>query len=323
MTKLEIDEGQFVTINGVKQWIAMRGEKSVNPVLLIVSGPGVALSAIAPFFSIWERDYTLVHWDQPGAGATYAVDPSGQGSIAIERLVADGIELATIVRAKLDKRKIAVLGISAGSIVGLKMMQKQPDYFSAYVGTGQFVNWAEQDLLSYELLLKTAREEENTAGVQELEQLGPPPYADSSGDGIKSKYHSAMTAAEMEAFPIFSGLMGEALSNPPAHAKYLAPGIKLENPRTLAMAAYEAIRADLLAFDANSLSLHYAMPIFFLQGENDVYSMTSSVQAYAKKIIAPVKTTVLIPGGGHSVMWLREPFLEALNEHVRDEILRC
>jgi hypothetical protein len=43
----------------------MRGQKTGNPVLLVISGPGVALSSIAPFLERREKDYTLVHWDQP------------------------------------------------------------------------------------------------------------------------------------------------------------------------------------------------------------------------------------------------------------------
>jgi len=316
MTKQSIDEGQFVKINGLDQWVVIRGNNVENPALLVISGPGVALSSIAPFFEMWEQDCTLVHWDQPGAGATHGANPENQGDISIERLVSDAVEVATFVQERLNTEKIAVLGISAGSVIGLTMMHTKPELFSAFVGTGQFVNWAEQDLLSYELLLENAKQEGNEEAINDLTELGPPPYSDSAGDGAKSKYHSAMTAAEMAAFPSFSGLMTEALTNPPASVNYLASGIKLEHPRTLAMAAYNAIRSDLLAFDANSMSLEFPMPIFFLQGEEDVYSITSSVQAFEGRITAPRKKTVIIEGGGHSVFWLRESFLAALTEYV-------
>ncbi len=322
MSTQSIDEGLFVSINNMEQWVVLRGKDVDNPVLLIISGPGVALSSIAPYFEAWEQYFTLIHWDQPGAGATHSVSPEGQDNLGIDRLVMDGLEVVEFVRRRLDVDKIVVLGGSAGSIVGLKMMQERPGYFSAYVGTGQFVNWLEQDTLSYELLLEKARQEGNDEAEQELLEIGPPPYADSSVDVIKSKYHSALTVAEMEVFPVLSALMGEALSNPPASANYIPKGVALENPRVLATAAYDAMRSELLAFDAYSLPMVFDMPIFFFQGDSDYYSVSSSVQAYEHEITAPIKKTVLIQGGGHSVIWLRERFLEELNRHLRPAALR-
>lgn len=315
-----IDEGQFVTINGAEQWIVVRGENTENPAMMIISGPGVALSSIAPFFEAWEQDFTLVHWDQPWAGATHSANSEALGPLSVDRLVKDGMGVSEHVRQRLNKDKIAVLGISAGSIVGLKMMQERPEIFSAYIGTGQFVNWAEQDALGYKLLLEKAQAEGNDEAQQELQQIGPPPYVDSSVDVIKSKYHSAMTEGEMAAMPVFSALMMESLTNPPPEASYIPAGVALQNPRELATAAYNILRPELLTFDAYALPKEFAMPMFFFQGDQDYYSVTSSVQAYENGIVAPVKKTVVIEGGSHSVIWLRKQFLEELNRHVRPVI---
>lgn len=317
MNSHSIDDGQFVTINGAKQWIVLRGENVDNPAMLVIAGPGVALSSIAPFFEAWEQDFTLIHWDQPWAGATHSVNPNGQGPLSIDRLVKDGLAVSKYVRERLDVDKIVVLGISAGSIVGLKMMQERPEYFAAYIGTGQFVNWAEQDAMSYKLLLEQAQAEKNEQAQQELQEIGPPPYEDSSVDEIKSKYHSAMTEGEMAALPVFSALMMEALSNPQPEANYIPEGVALENPRDLATVAYKTLRPELLTYDAYELPKEFAMPMFFFQGDQDFYSVTSSVQAYENEIVAPMKKTVVIKGGSHSVLWLRAQFLEELNRHVR------
>ena len=66
-----IDEGTFVPINGVDQWVTIRGSALNNPVLLILAGPGAAFTRMAPFFAPWEQSFTLVQWDQPGGGATH------------------------------------------------------------------------------------------------------------------------------------------------------------------------------------------------------------------------------------------------------------
>ena len=68
---LAIDEGMFVDINGVPQWITIRGRNPKNPVLLLLhGGPGLHMSYLAPVFADWETDFTIVQWDQPGGGAT-------------------------------------------------------------------------------------------------------------------------------------------------------------------------------------------------------------------------------------------------------------
>jgi len=64
-----IEEGRFVDVHGVEQWVSIRGSDVKNPVLLIVAGPGAGISRMAPFLAPWEKEFTLVQWDQPRAEA--------------------------------------------------------------------------------------------------------------------------------------------------------------------------------------------------------------------------------------------------------------
>ena len=65
-----IDEQRFVPINGIEQWVTIKGERCANPVLLMVhGGPGNPLTPYARnLFGAWEKAFTIVHWDQRGAG---------------------------------------------------------------------------------------------------------------------------------------------------------------------------------------------------------------------------------------------------------------
>ena len=316
MTSRFIDEGAFVEINKLEQWVCIRGKKPDHPVLLILSGPGVALSAIAPFFEPWEQHFTLAFWDQPGSGATYAQNPDGQPELNLARLVDDGVAVCEYLKQRLQLEKLALLGISAGSIVGLQMVQQRPELFSAYIGTGQFVNWAQQDAVGYEKLLAKAQAESDVEAERQLLEIGPPPYSDAATDAIKSTYHSALTGAEQAMVPVFSALMTEALTNPPADAGYIPAGLTLVNPRELAMHAYGAMRSELVGFDAWQMPMVFRVPMFFFQGDHDFYSVTSVVEQYVSDITAPVKNTVEIEDGSHSVFWQRERFLAELKRHV-------
>jgi hypothetical protein len=65
-----IDEASYVKIGGIEQWITIRGEDRNNPVLLFLhGGPGDATNpwGYAAFRS-WLKYFTVVQWDQRGAG---------------------------------------------------------------------------------------------------------------------------------------------------------------------------------------------------------------------------------------------------------------
>jgi pimeloyl-ACP methyl ester carboxylesterase len=107
------------------------------------------------------------------------------------------------------------------------------------------------------------------------------------------------------------------MQSPPADADYIAKGFAYVDQRERAMAVYDELRGELLAFDARKLGRKFDCPIFFIQGSEDAYSVTSEVADYAAWIETPLKRVLIVEGGGHSCWFLREPFLELLNAHVR------
>ncbi|HEY7020852.1 MAG TPA: alpha/beta hydrolase [Ktedonobacterales bacterium] len=158
-TPNKIEEGQFVQIGALAQWIQIRGESRDNPILLVLhGGPGIAFSAFTPIFRSWERDFTLVQWDQPGAGKTFSRNgrTASADVLTIERMAQDGIQVVERVLRHLNQRKLILFAASWGTVLGTIMVKRRPDLFSAYVGAGQFVNAARSEPLGYELALERA-----------------------------------------------------------------------------------------------------------------------------------------------------------------------
>lgn len=312
--RLAVDEGFFAPIGGLQQWITVRGADARNPVLMIVGGPGYALSGLAPFFTPWESVFTLVQWDQPGAGATHAnPDNPPLQQLTLGRLMQDGLAVVERVRERLNIDKLLLLGISGGSAVALGMVKHLPDRFAGYIGCGQIVNWARQDALSYRLLCQQARDSGNSTVLNELQRIGPPPYPDSATDAVKSKYAAAMTADEQAAFSKLDAETLAALRSPPAGATYVPRGVVLEDPRALSFRTYDKLRHDLHRFDAYAMGLHFPVPLLFLQGEHDLFTITSEVQDFIDRLDAPHVELVTIQGGGHNCIFLRDRVLEALS----------
>ena len=115
----------------------------------------------------WTRDFTVVTWDQRGAGKTYGRSgPLGAG-VTIDRMVQDGIEVAEFLRFRMRKSKIVLVGLSWGSMLGVKMARARPDLFSAYVGTGQSVNQCKYKRIGYEQVLAEAHRRNNSQAIRE------------------------------------------------------------------------------------------------------------------------------------------------------------
>jgi pimeloyl-ACP methyl ester carboxylesterase len=313
-TALELDEGFFASIGGIDQWLTIRGTSRANPAVLLLGGPGGALSPLAPLYASWERHFTVVQWDQSGAGATQGKNgDAATGPLTIERLVRDAIAVIEAVCVRLRKRRVAIVGFSGGSILSLGVASRRPDLVFACVGSGQIVDWARQDSASYAQLLERLRRAGDAAAVAELEAIGPPPYADTATDAVKSKYAGAFTPAEAATFAELLPIVHARA----AGARYLARGVPVGDPRALAFAAYDKLRPDIVSFDARRWPRRFDVPMFFFQGEHDMFTVTPEVRDYVDEIEAPLKLLALVPDAGHATFLMSEALLGLLLEHVR------
>jgi len=101
-----IEEAKYLKVGDIEQWVTIRGEDRSNPVVLVLhGGPGDATNPWGyAGFRTWLKTYTVVQWDQRGAGKT--LGRNGRASaetVTIDRLVQDGVELADTLCTSLRK----------------------------------------------------------------------------------------------------------------------------------------------------------------------------------------------------------------------------
>src|SRR5215468_10673187 len=88
---------QKVRIGGIDHWISVRGFDCRNPILLYINGgPGFPAMPTSWYYQRgWEEYFTVVQWDQRGAGKTYvANDPKIVApTLTPQRMVADTEEM--------------------------------------------------------------------------------------------------------------------------------------------------------------------------------------------------------------------------------------
>jgi pimeloyl-ACP methyl ester carboxylesterase len=310
---IAIEDGLFVSVPGEDQWVTIRGAASENPVVMILGGAGAGLTALAPLFAPWEADWTVAQWDQPGAGWTAARNGPAQG-LSFDRIAADGLAVAEFALRRLGKARLVLFCLSGGSIPGLKMIKARPDLFAAYVAQGQVTSWARMEALSYSMLLARARAQGDMAAVADLEAIGPPPWSDVMADAVHGTYANAFTPAERDAVP--PGLMA-SLHAPPAEATWRPRDLEPVDPYATSLQAFEALKPELAAFDAEALGLEFEVPMLFFQGQQDALTPAAEVEAYVAKLKAPQVRYEPIPEAGHSAVFMAKRMLGLLNTHVR------
>ncbi|NJR48357.1 MAG: alpha/beta hydrolase [Leptolyngbyaceae cyanobacterium CSU_1_3] len=169
-----------VRLGGQEQWIMLRGHSIDNPVLLYLSGgPGQSdLPYSRVLFDDLSRNFVVVSWDQRGTGKSYAaLDPTS--TLTLDQAIADTIELTQYLRERFGEKKIYLLGESWGSTLGVLAVQRQPELYYAWIGSGQMVSQRETDRRIYQDLLTLAVQEKDTTLATKMRSYGEPPYADS------------------------------------------------------------------------------------------------------------------------------------------------
>jgi pimeloyl-ACP methyl ester carboxylesterase len=290
-----VDEAGFVALGGIEQWVTIRGSSCANPVVLFLhGGPGNPLSPYGGrIYAAWEKDFTLVQWDQRGAGRTFGRN-GPPAALTIARMTEDGVALSDYLRRRLGKDRIILVGGSWGSVLAVHMARSRPDLFHAYVGAGQLVNYRENQAASYERLLALARAADDRATLAEIEALGPPPWTDPRDSGILRRATRSYERQATVAAPAGWWTPSPAYADP-ATAAALEAGDDFSYLQFVG-AAGDGMAA---AIDLPGLGLDFAIPVFLVQGAEDLVTVPAVARRYFDSIAAPQKEFRLLAATGH------------------------
>jgi pimeloyl-ACP methyl ester carboxylesterase len=291
-----IHEAQFVSVGGIEQWVTINGRDRDNPVVLFLhGGPGDAQSPFAAsLYAGWDADFTLVQWDQRGAGRTFGKSgPSIAPTMTVARMRDDGIELAQYLIQHLHKRKIILVGGSWGSILGIQIVHARPELFFAYVGTAQMVEWRRNEAASFARLAQLATADANRPALEALKAIGPPPWHALANSRPFHKwlrtYQDKIASAPKPPFAIDPAY---------ASAKERAQWEEADDFNWLHFIGLD-MSGPLTKVNLPALGTEFTLPIFMVQGEQDLTALPFLAKGYFDLIKAPRKQFILAPGTGH------------------------
>lgn len=296
-----IDEEAVVRIGGIDQWIRIRGSDRRNPVLLFLhGGPGSPMSPFAWSFQRgWEDHFTVVQWDQRGAGRTYALSDPEQvrGTMTMARMVDDSEEMTAHLRRRLGQDRIIVMGHSWGSLLAVHLAKRRPEWLHAVVTTGQAVDMLANERAGYLAILAEAEARKDQAALAELRSV--PDYG-----------KTAPTVEEMAKVRSWSqrwgriwggrsdfgtGLLTLTLLSPDVRLRTL-----LDSPAAQKLSV-DALYDELMRQSLAPLGNRLEVPIILFEGRLDLATPPALAEAWLATQSAPVKKLVWFETSGHFV----------------------
>jgi pimeloyl-ACP methyl ester carboxylesterase len=288
-----IAEINWVRLGGLEQWVMIRGVNIANPVLLLLhGGPGMSeTSLFRGFNSVLENSYTVVYWDQRGAGKSF--DPrTPKSSMTVEQFIADLDQLVDYVRKRVGKQKVTLLGHSWGSQLGCLYAARFPAKVAVYVGCAQIGDSQRSETLSYATALDAARRAGHRKAEQELVAIGAPPH-DGKSLWIERVWLNRLEGAMK---PKAAWKLGRVLLADKEHSIFDV------------FTTFRALRWTLDAMWPETTKLNLPelvpalqMPTFFMLGRKDHWVPAEASIEYIDALIAPSKQVIWFDESSHEI----------------------
>lgn len=289
---------EYLPIGEIPQYLLHLPGQKEGPVLLFLhGGPGVAESNFAFYYRrLWGDDFTVVHWDQRGAGKTYIRNRGRHTpALTLQTMLSDLTEVVQLLKARYGKQKLVLLGHSWGSVLGSLYALSHPEDISLYIGVSQFVNMAENNLIACQKLKECILLNQNVSDGAKLQKVlkelptlnrEDPLAVMQNISGLLQKYGFGTNLCPRLAFEYMKSHAFNPLD------LWMLTGRMAHFNRPLCQ--------QLRSINLFTENQPYAMPVAYILGGNDYQTATPLAKRYFETLHAPQKTIEIIPGASHN-----------------------
>ncbi len=301
-----INEERFITINGIEQWVTIKGDSTKPIVIFLHGGPGSPLSPYSDaIFGHQERDFLLVQWDQRGAGRTYGRNAPEEltqeflktNPLSIQQVSSDGLELSKYLLQRFKRTGIILFATSWGTVPGINMISRNPEIFHAYIGHSQVVNFNASFLSAYNDVYKMAGKARDLATLSKLDSIGKPPYGSARTTGqlmriIKNYQEKNTIPSPADWFELPDRYNNEK-DNQHRNEGDDYSFVNYAGDKQLGIDPMSA------AIDFLQEDLQFKIPVYFIQGANDIQTPPAITKKFYENITAPTKKILILEDTGH------------------------
>ncbi len=289
-----IERSEYLAVDGAELFLLTRGADRRAPALLwLHGGPGGAERPLFRYFNgDLEDHFVVAYWDQRGAGRSF--DPAADSHrLTIARHLADLDVVVDHLRQSLGQNKIALIGHSWGTALGLLYAQAHPDKVSAFIGVAQVVATRDEQQAQYDFVLAEASLRKDDNALARLRVIGPPPHK---------------TATQVLAMETLAGRYGGVFHKEPHRMWILVHGIlrglvtPWEIPGFIRAnnVSLEAMNEELLGLDLARSVPSIDVPVFFFLGRHDRHVEATLAAAYFGALRAPLKSLIWFENSAHN-----------------------
>lgn len=309
-----VAETQRIAINGVKQFVTIRGRDRRNPVLLwLHGGPG---SMSMPFYMHYnaslEDQFTVVYWDQRGSGKSYSSRLLPE-TMTLDQFVADTHELTQWLKQRFNQPKIILVGHSWGGLLGMHVIAKHPDDYQAFMAISPISNGPGSEQLSYEFALANAQQKQDVNALTTLQRIGPPE------NGL---YKEGVSALQQQRALVqkYGGVVHTYLSMPGSQI-YLRSKeyslFSLLKANKIQQLSYPMVQTIWPTVDLKNQVPVVNVPVYFCLGRYDTNCPSTIVADYFESLQAPHKELIWFEESAHLPCW-EEP--QKFNALVKEKL---
>lgn len=311
-----LSEKIHVSINGVKQGMLIKSKDISHPVLLFLhGGPGMPEYFLTQHYPTrLEEDFTVVWWEQRGAGLSYSSDIAPE-TMTVEQIISDTLEVTNYLRNRFHKEKIYLMAHSGGTFFGIQAAAQAPELYYAYIGMGQMTYQLKSETLAYDYMLQQFKTNGNAAMVRNLEKAaptltGPLPVSYASlrdeamhtlGIGTTRDMKSIITGAFIQSWLCREYTLGEKIA--------IWRG-KIFSQKLL--------RDQVFATDLTQQVTELKLPVYFFHGKYDYTCSYTLAKTCFEQLKAPIKGFYTFEQSAHSPIF-EEP--EKLRAILQKEVL--
>ena len=308
-----IEELKPVKIGGIDQWLHIRGRNRSNPVLLYLhGGPGAPMIGwMDAILRPWEDYFTIVLWDQRQVGKSYYPASDETEPLTVQRMVEDTEEVIQYLRHHLNQDKLFLVGHSWGSVLGMHMVKRHPDWLHAYIGFGQVVNLMDNERVLYERLLGHAREQKEHQLISKLEAIAPYPNREHpSKSFIESSQLVRRELSRLAGETMMHHLLWDDALKMMAFNQLISPHItetdisnRVFGDEAAVMRSPDGFTKEFTEIDLpKDVGSSFEVPIFFFSGAHDWHTPTSLSDQWFSQINAPFKELIHFEESSHLII---------------------
>lgn len=304
-TENGIQESTYIDVNGIQQYIQIRGENTDNPVMIFIhGGPASPMGYVSAYYQKeLESDLTIINYDQRGSGRTCYANGNSRDT-DVDTLINDLDGIVEYAKNRFGKDKVIIAGHSWGTVLGSIYAQKYPEKLECYIGVSQITNLYKNKInVAYEALktdsIKGTEDEKTLAEVvKRMEKVSS--YSEMSVDDLLQLVNLNAKYIKCDGEMSGMGQMWAGITSPDMNLTDIKWFMTQMDMNKFFDDNKEIMEYAFFEFDISQLSESYEVPVYYIAGDSDYGVCQNDVRNYYKKITAPDKAFYMLENTGHS-----------------------